>query len=99
MKQRPIGITGRVQRHPVAAFLVLSMLSSYVLLTLMVVIERAVLPGRGVPGLIGADMEEAASLVLVLTLFASTLTVTYVEGGPQALRTLVCRATRPPGRS
>lgn len=83
-----------VRRHPVASYLVLALTGSSVLLGAMVLVDRGVLPGRGLPGRVGADMEEAASLVLVLTLLAAALFVTYVEGGRPAVATLARRATR-----
>ncbi len=90
----PSRTTTWIRSHPVPAYLVLSLGGAYALLSVMVLIERDVLPGRGVPGLIGSDMEEAASFVLVLTVLASALLVTYVEGGRSAVRQLVRRAFR-----
>jgi len=84
----------RVRRHPVAAYLALALTSSYLLLTIMVLIERDVLPGRDLPGMVGAGMEEAASLVLVLTLVSSALFITHLEGGRAATANLLRRAVR-----
>jgi membrane protease YdiL (CAAX protease family) len=89
-----VGIRHWIQCHPMTSFLSLGLLGSYALLTLLVLVDREVLPGRGVPGLVGADMEEAASFVLVLTLVAAAATVTYLEGGRPALTALVRRAMR-----
>jgi len=84
----------RVRRHPVAAYLALALTSSYLLLTIMVLIERDVLPGRDLPDMVGAGMEEAASLVLVLTLVSSALFITHLEGGRAATANLLRRAVR-----
>jgi membrane protease YdiL (CAAX protease family) len=84
----------RVRHHPVAAYLALALTSSYLLLTVMVLIERGVLPGRDLPDTVGAGMEEAASLVLVLTLVSSALVITQLEGGPAATTNLLRRAVR-----
>ena len=84
----------RVRRHPVAAYLALALTSSYLLLTIMVLIERDVLPGRDLPGIVGVGMEEAASLVLVLTLVSSALFITHLEGGRAATANLLRRAVR-----
>ena len=84
----------RVRRHPVAAYLALALTSSYLLLTIMVLIERDVLPGRDLPDLVGAGMEEAASLVLVIVLVSSALIITHLEGGGAATVSLLRRAVR-----
>jgi membrane protease YdiL (CAAX protease family) len=78
----------------VAAYLALALTSSYLLLTVMVLIERGVLPGRDLPDTVGAGMEEAASLVLVLTLVSSALVITHLEGGRAATTNLLRRAVR-----
>ena len=69
----------RVRRRPVAAYLALALTSSYLLLSVMVLVERDVLPGRDLPDIVGAGMEEAASLVLVLVLVSSALIITHLE--------------------
>jgi len=85
---------GWIRHHPVAAYLALALTGSYLLLTVMALIERDVLPGRDVPDMVGADMEEAASLVLVLVLVASALIVTRLEGGRAATSDLLRRTGR-----
>src|SRR6186997_1478100 len=84
----------RVRRHPVAAYLALALTSSYLLLSVMVLVERDVLPGRDLPDIVGAGMEEAASLVLVLVLVSSALIITHLEGGGAATVSLLRRAVR-----
>jgi membrane protease YdiL (CAAX protease family) len=91
--RQPVHITW-VARHPVAAFLVLGLAASSATSTLMILVERGVLPGRALPSRLGSDMEEATSAVLVLVLAMTALLVTVLADGRPGVRSLLRRATR-----
>jgi membrane protease YdiL (CAAX protease family) len=83
-----------VQRHPVAAFLVLALGSVYVLSVIPILMQYDVIPGRNFPARLGIDMERFASGGLTVLLFSSALLVTYLDGGRSAVRQLFRRMLR-----
>ena len=85
---------GWVARHPLSAFLMMALPLTYALMVWPALAEYDVLPGDSLPGRIGLDMEEAASLLLLVAIFGSTLTVTYLTEGKEGLRILRSRMTR-----
>ena len=70
-----------VARHPVASFLLVALPLSLGLMTIPVLAQYEIIPGRSLPGRIGLDMEEVASLLLLPSIFLPMLAVTAVEGG------------------
>ena len=85
---------GWVQRHPLSAFLLMSLSFSYALMVIPMLAEFDVIPGRSLPGRLGIDMEEAASLLLIIAIFGSALAITYLTEGVDGLRMLRSRMTR-----
>jgi hypothetical protein len=70
-----------IARHPVASFLLIALPLSLTLMTIPVLAQYETIPGRSLPGRIGLDMEEAASLLLLPSIFLTMLAITAVEGG------------------
>ena len=85
---------GWVQRHPLSSFLLMALSLSYALMAIPLLAEFDVIPGGGLPARLGIDMEEAASLLLIVAIFSSTLAVTYLTEGVDGLRMLRSRMTR-----
>jgi uncharacterized protein len=83
-----------IARHPVASFLLIALPLSLTLMTIPVLAQYETIPGRTLPGRIGLDMEEAASLLLLPSIFLTMLAVTAVEGGRTGVRVLYRRMTR-----
>lgn len=83
-----------VQRQPVAAFLVLGVGSALLLMTLAILVDRGLLPGKSVPELFGLEMERAAAGLSILALFPAAVVVTALEGGRPAVRELLTRMLR-----
>ena len=88
------GLTARVQRHPIAAFLLLALGSVYVLSVIPILMQYDVIPGKTFPARLGLDMERFFAGVLTLLLFGSALLVTYLDGGRQAVRQIFRRILR-----
>ena len=88
------GLRATVQRHPLAAFLLLALGSVYVLAVIPVLMQYEVIPGKDFPSRLALDMERFCAAVLTLLLFGSALLVTYVEGGGRAVRQLFQRILR-----
>jgi membrane protease YdiL (CAAX protease family) len=93
-ERRETGLTSRVQRHPLAAFLVLALGSVYVLSVIPILMQYDVIPGKDFPSRLGLDMERFFTAGVTLLLFASALLVTYLDGGRSAVRTLFRRILR-----
>jgi uncharacterized protein len=83
-----------IAAHPVVSFLLVALPLSLALMTFPVLAQYEIIPGKSLPGRIGLDMEEAASLLLLPTIFLPMLAVTAVEGGRTAVRELFRRMTR-----
>jgi uncharacterized protein len=88
------GLKSRVQRHPIAAFLLLALGSVYVLSVIPILMQYDVIPGKNFPARLGLDMERFSAAVLTLLLFGSALLVTYLDGGRRAVRQLFRRILR-----
>ena len=81
--------------RPIAMFLVAVLGLVYPLMALIILAQRGVIPGAGLPARLAIDAEEFASLLLTLLgLLPATLLVTALEGGRPALRTLFRRVFR-----
>jgi membrane protease YdiL (CAAX protease family) len=87
-------VKGAVQRHPLAAFLLLALGSVYVLAVIPILMQYDVIPGKAFPSRLGLDMERFCAAVLTALLFGSALLVTYVDGGRRAVRQLFRRILR-----
>jgi membrane protease YdiL (CAAX protease family) len=83
-----------VARYPVVSFLLIALPLSLGLMTVPVLAQYGLIPGKGVPGTVGLDMEEAASILLVTCIFLTALAVTALEGGQAAVRVLLRRMIR-----
>jgi CAAX protease family protein len=83
-----------VQRHPLAAFLLLALGSVYVLSVIPILMQYDVIPGKNFPSRLGLDMERFSAAGLTLLLFSSALLVTYLDGGRGAVRQLFRRILR-----
>src|SRR3712207_4240866 len=88
------GLKALVQRHPIAAFLLLALGSVYVLSIIPILMQYDVIPGKNFPARLGLDMERLSAGVLTLLLFGSALLVTYFDGGRRAVRQLFRRMFR-----
>jgi len=82
------------RQHPISVFLGLVLPLAYLLMSLPIMAQHGVIPGRDLPGMIGLDLEEAASLLLILVLFPAALVATSLEGGRPAVRVLFRRLFR-----
>jgi uncharacterized protein len=82
------------QRRPVTLFLALALPISLALMSLPLMVEFGIVPGRSLPGRVGLDMEEVASVLLILSIFPVALLVTALEGGRPAVKALLQRCTR-----
>src|SRR3712207_1447354 len=67
---------------------------SYPLMSLAIMAQYEVIPGKSLPQLIGVDMERAASILLVLSLITATFLTTALHGGRPAVRVLLRRILR-----
>lgn len=93
--ERPgTGLKAAVQRHPVAAFLLLALGSVYLLSVIPILMQYDVLPGKTFPERLGLDMERFFAAVLTALLFGSALLVTYLDGGREAVRQMFRRIVR-----
>lgn len=90
----PSALKRLVRRYPVTAFLVITIPVSLAVMSIPALAAYDVIPGRHLPGKIGLDLEETASLFLVLVLFATVLSVTRVVDGADGVRVLLRRMTR-----
>src|SRR5262245_33145628 len=90
----PSALSRIVRRHPVAAFLLTALPLAFAVMSVPVMAQYGVIPGRSLPRRVGMDMEETASLLLVVTLFLTALGITRLTEGPAGVRVLVHRMTR-----
>ena len=81
-------------RYPLAAFLVIVFGLSYPLMSIPILAQYDVIPGKSLPPRLGLDMERAASVVLVLSLVVATFVVTALVDGKQGTRALLRRMGR-----
>jgi len=83
-----------VAHYPVIVFLLTAVPLSFAAMSVPLMAQYDVIPGKGLPPKIGLDMEETASLFLVITLFVTVLTITRLIDGPAGVRILFRRMTR-----
>jgi hypothetical protein len=57
-------------------------------LVLPILAEYCRTPGKGLPGLVGVDMEEAASFLMIVTLFTA-VAFTWIVDGRQGVRIIL----------
>jgi hypothetical protein len=89
------GFRGWAAGHPVAAFLLLLFGIGYPLMALPILAGRGVIPGGGLPGLVGLDTERFSALLMVVgVMLPATLWVTWAVDGRAGLRTLLRRVFR-----
>jgi len=93
------GPAGLATRFPVAVFLTMAIGLSYPLVSLAIMAEYRVIPGKSLPSRIGLDMERAASALLVASLVVATFVTTALHGGRPAMRVLLRRMRRWASRS
>src|SRR5918998_5044410 len=95
IEQRAVaGLTGLARRFPLTVFLTMAIGLSYPLMSLAIMAQYEVIPGKSLPQLIGLDMERAASTLLVLSLVAATFLTTALHGGRRAVKVLLRRIVR-----
>ena len=68
-------------RFPLTAFLTMAIGLSYPLMSLAIMAQYSVIPGKSLPSLIGLDMDRAASALLVASLIVATFLTTALHGG------------------
>ena len=83
-----------IARHPVAAFLLIALPAVMTVMTIPAMAAYDVIPGKHLPRRVGLDLEETASLFLVIVLISTVLTVTRLVDGPAGVRILLRRMTR-----
>jgi hypothetical protein len=66
-EREPAGLARLAKRFPVTVLLALTFGLSYPLMSLAVMAQYGVIPGKSLPQLVGLDMERAASMLLVLS--------------------------------
>ena len=88
------GLAGLVTRFPLAVFVTMAIGLSYPLMSLAIMAQYSVIPGKSLPSLIGLDMERAASVLLVASLIVATFLTTALHGGRPAVRVLLRRMLR-----
>jgi uncharacterized protein len=91
---QPAALRRLVSRYPVTAFLLMALPASLAVMSIPAMAAHDVIPGKNLPERIGFDLEEAASLLLVIVLFSTVLTVTRVVDGRDGVRILFRRMTR-----
>jgi membrane protease YdiL (CAAX protease family) len=85
-------LQGIAARHPIACFLTVALGVVYLLMPLPIMAQYGVIPGASLPARFGMDMEEFASLLIIVpSLLLATSLVTALEGGRPALRALLRR--------
>jgi uncharacterized protein len=67
---------------------------SYPLMSLAIMAQYGIIPGRSLPQLIGLDLERAASTLLVISLISATFLTTALHGGRPAVKVLLRRIVR-----
>jgi uncharacterized protein len=87
------GLAQLARRFPLTVFLAIAIGLSYPLMSLAIMAQYGIIPGKSLPQLIGLDMERAASTLLVLSLIAATF-LTNLHGGRPAVKVLVRRIVR-----
>ena len=88
------GVAGLARRFPLSVFLAIAIGLSYPLMSLAIMAQYGVIPGKSLPQFIGLDMERAASTLLVLSLIAATFLTTALHGGRPAVLVLLRRIVR-----
>ena len=88
------GWRGVVLRHPVASFLTVALPLSFAAMTVPALAAYDVVPGKDLPTAVGLTLEEAASFLLVLTIFGTALAVTAISEGTEGVRILFRRMIR-----
>ena len=90
----PGGLRGLVVRYPVATFIatVLPLVSA--VLALPILAEYGRLPRKNLPALVGIDMEEAASFLMVVALFSTAVAFTWMADGRKGVQIFFRRMAR-----
>jgi uncharacterized protein len=63
-------------------------------MSLAIMAQYGIIPGRSLPQLIGLDLERAASTLLVISLISATFLTTALHGGRPAVKVLLRRIVR-----
>jgi hypothetical protein len=88
------GLLGWVRRHPLTAFLIMGVGLALLVMTVAILAQYGVVPGRSIPGRVGLEMERGAAGLSILVLFPAALLITALEGGRPAVRELFARMLR-----
>lgn len=60
------GLQALAQRHPIAFFLTMALGFVYLLMPLPIMAQYGIIPGAGLPAMLGMDMEKLASLRIIV---------------------------------
>lgn len=82
------GVRAWVRRHPLAAFLIVGVGLALLVMSVAILAQFGVIPGRSLPRRVGLEMERVAAALSILVLFPAALLITALEGGRPALREL-----------
>jgi len=86
------GLQALARRHPIALFLIVALGFVYLLMPLPIMAHYGVIPGALLPAQFGMDMEEFASLLIIVPgLLLATTLVTALESGRPGLQGLLRR--------
>jgi membrane protease YdiL (CAAX protease family) len=88
------GVRGWVRRHPLTAFLIMGVGLALLVMSVAILAQFGLIPGRSLPGRVGLEMERVAAALSILVLFPAALLITALEGGRMAVRELFSRMLR-----
>jgi membrane protease YdiL (CAAX protease family) len=88
------GVRAWVRRHPLTAFLIVGVGFALLVMSVAILAQFGVIPGRSFPGRVGLEMERVAAALSILVLFPAALLITAIEGGRPAVRELFARMLR-----
>ena len=88
------GLARLATTFPVAVFLTIVIGLSYPLMSIAIMAQYSVIPGKSLPSHIGLDMERAVSALLVAALAGATFLTTALHGGRSAVKILLRRMLR-----
>ena len=88
------GVRAWVRRHPLTAFLIVGVGLALLVMSVVILAQFGVIPGRSLPGRVGLEMERVAAALSILVLFPAALLITALEGGRPAVRELFARMLR-----
>ena len=73
------GVRAWVRRHPLTAFLIVGVGLALLVMSVVILAQFGVIPGRSLPGRVGLEMERVAAALSILVLFPAALLITALE--------------------